>query len=111
MAKTTETIVTITDDLDGSEGAETVLFGFEGAQYEIDLVKKNRDKMAKALEPYLNAARKASSSDVRRTRRSGKTAGVMAPAMRAWAKEQGLEVPDRGRVPIAVQEAYVKAHN
>jgi hypothetical protein len=30
--------------------------------------------------------------------------------IRAWAKEQGYDVNDRGRVPGNIREAYEKAH-
>jgi Lsr2 len=50
--------VIVTDDLDGSEHAETVSFGFEGVTYEIDLAKKNRAKLEKALAPYIEAGRR-----------------------------------------------------
>jgi len=50
--------VTVTDDLEGSENAETVTFGFEEKTYELDLAKKNRAKLEKALEPFVGAARR-----------------------------------------------------
>jgi len=51
------TITTLTDDIDGSDADETVTFTFKGTTYEIDLSKKNLDKMVKALQPYTTAAR------------------------------------------------------
>ena len=53
------TITTLTDDIDGGDADETVTFAFNGTQYEIDLSKKNVDKMVKALQPYTTAARKS----------------------------------------------------
>ena len=53
------TITTLTDDIDGGDADETVTFSFKGTQYEIDLSKKNVDKMVKALQPYTSAARKS----------------------------------------------------
>ena len=52
--------VLLTDDLDGSDADETISFGFEGTQYEIDLNKKNAEAMRKAITKYTSAARRAS---------------------------------------------------
>jgi hypothetical protein len=47
--------VIISDDLDGSENAETVSFGFDGVTYEIDLGKKNRSGLKRAFAPFIEA--------------------------------------------------------
>jgi len=84
MSKSVSVIVT--DDLDGSENAETVSFSFDGAAYEIDLAKANRAKLEKALAPFIGAgrpvprggARRDGRRDARRGRRrdgSGRSAG------------------------------------
>lgn len=52
-----ETVV-VTDDLDGTEGAQPVTFAFDGTQYEIDLSEENADALHQALTPYIVAARK-----------------------------------------------------
>ncbi len=57
MAK--RTIVTLVDDLDGKEAAETVTFTVDGATYEIDLTERNAAKFRRLLAPYIEAARKA----------------------------------------------------
>ena len=100
MAQKIQTL--LIDDLDGKEAEGTVRFGLDGAEYEIDLSAKHADAMRKALEPYVSAARRASGSVARRPGRSGRraaTAGPDSTAVREWAKAQGLEVKDRGRVP------------
>jgi hypothetical protein len=106
-------IVTVTDDIDGRAGAETVTFGYAGRSYEVDLGEKNRAKLERALEPFLGAARKVDGSD--RSRRSGarSTSTVAGPdrqAVRAWATEHGLEVSSRGRISKQVLDAYQQAH-
>ena len=58
------TVVTLEDDIDGSEAEGTVTFAFNGVQYDIDLSKKNSDKLAKALAPYVASARKVSSQGI-----------------------------------------------
>jgi nucleoid-associated protein Lsr2 len=90
--------VVFTDDIDGSDAADTVRFGLEGTSYEIDLSKKNADKLAKVLEPYIKAARKASSGS-RRPAARPRAAGPNPAAVREWAKSEGMEVKDKGRVP------------
>jgi hypothetical protein len=102
MAQKIETL--LIDDLDGKEAEGTVRFGLDGAEYEIDLSAKNAEALRKALEPYVSAARRASGSVARRPGRNGRRAATAAAepdstAVREWAKAQGIEVKDRGRVP------------
>src|SRR5258708_633607 len=87
--------VIITDDLDGSENAETVSFGFRGVSYEVDLGKKNQAKLEKALAPFIQAGRKAPAGGRRRT--ASRAAGPAADrtAVRAWARTAGLKVSGR----------------
>ncbi|KOG86210.1 histone-like nucleoid-structuring protein Lsr2 [Streptomyces varsoviensis] len=96
-------VVTLSDDIDGGEAAETVTFGLDGKSYEIDLNTANAKKLRVALAPYLEAGRKQS--------RSGKvyrrTAVAPDPAaVRAWARSHGMDVPPRGRIPKKVYEAF-----
>ncbi len=70
--------VILIDDLDQTEGATTVHFGFKGASYEIDLSDKNLDKLEKLLTPYIKAARQSDGQELvpRRTRQPRQTRGV-----------------------------------
>jgi hypothetical protein len=111
VAKTT--VTQITDDLDGSKDATEVAFSFDGVDYTIDLSKKNAAAMTKALKPYIDAATKVSGRG-NRARRT-KTSRTTAPrkdlaAVREWARGQGIDVSDRGRVPASVVEQYDAAH-
>ena len=54
MAK--QVVTTITDDLDGSPDARSVVFGYDGIAYSIDLSAKNEEKLAKALAPFIAKA-------------------------------------------------------
>jgi hypothetical protein len=102
-------ITTVLDDIDGSEGAETVTFSYKGVAYEIDLANKNAQKLESALEPYVTAARKigrGSSGSSSARSRSSKDLG----AIREWAKENGHAVSERGRIPASVVDAYEEAH-
>jgi Lsr2 len=107
MAKTT--VVTVTDDIDGSEGAETVSFGFDGQNYEIDLSRKNHDKFKKGLQPFIDSARRVGRQGAGRAAR-GRSSRKDSSAIRAWAAEQGLGVNERGRIPAAVVAQYEAAH-
>lgn len=120
MAKVTETITHMTDDLDGGEAAETVAFSLDGASYEIDLSDDNAARLRDDLAAYIGHARK-----VGRGGRGGRRAVANAPRkaaspggsatgrtgeIRAWAKEQGLKVNERGRLSGDVVAAYEDAH-
>jgi hypothetical protein len=101
--------IVLIDDLDGSDADETVSFGLDGTSYEIDLNKKNAAALRDVLSGYVGHARKVSST--RRARRSAATAiGPSAREIRDWARSNGFKVPDRGRIPAEVREAFEKAH-
>ncbi len=102
--------VVITDDLDGSEGAETVSFGIDGVSYEIDLNEVNRDRLANGLAPFIAASRRAGRVIPRRG--AGRSAGpsVDRAAVRAWARETGLTVSDRGRISSDIMSKYEASH-
>jgi len=100
--------VVLEDDLDGSAADETVMFGLDGANYEIDLSAKNAAKLRDALAKYVGVARRTSSR-ARRSGGRGRSSGNAA-AVREWARSNGYEVSDRGRVPADVKAAYDAAH-
>lgn len=113
MAKKIETVVTMTDDLDGTKADRTVIFGFDGVAYEIDLSKKNAAAFEKALKPYLQSARRVRRPAARTARsrvRQERKSGSDLAAVREWARANGHEVSDRGRLPGSVMEAYTAAH-
>ena len=104
-------VTVITDDLDGSEAAETIAFSLEGASYEIDLSNAHTEELRSALEPYMKAGRRTGGRRDGRRRSQGASADKdQIKAIRDWAKKQGLKVSDRGRVSADVREAYDKAH-
>jgi len=99
------TITILSDDLDGKEGRDitTVTFGCDGSTYEIDLSKKNRTGLEKALAPYIDAARKTTSAPRRSTKKSSPPA---TPEDREWLRSNGFpNVKDRGRLPAEAIEA------
>jgi hypothetical protein len=101
-------IVTVTDDLDGSPNATTVVFGYGGTNYEIDLSRKNAAALERALKPYLAAARRVRSGSGKRGRGSGRSRDLAA--IRSWAKKNGHRVSDRGRIASSVLDAYDAAN-
>jgi len=89
------------DDLDGSAAEGTVRFGLDGTEYEIDLNEEHAKALRDALARYIAAARRAGGS-ARRPARTSRRAPASAPnttEVREWAKAQGIEVKDRGRIP------------
>ena len=84
---------------------ETVRFGFDGSDYEIDLSKKNAARFRSQLEPYLDHARKAGRGQRRRSARTP-SSRQHSGAVRAWAREQGITVSERGRIPASVIDQY-----
>ncbi len=100
--------IILVDDIDGTDAAETVLFGLDGATYEIDLNDKNAAALRDALAGYVGHARKVTTSKGRKTRAT--TSGPSARELRDWARSNGHQVSDRGRVPADVREAFEAAH-
>jgi len=101
MAKTTMTVYT--DDLTGEEingNGGAVSFAFDGTTYTIDLTDKNKDKLQKALQPYIDKAAK-------KTTAKRKTSGTDAAVIREWAvAEKLIEEGSRGRIPQEIKDAY-----
>jgi hypothetical protein len=100
--------VALEDDLDGGAADETVLFGFGGSDYEIDLSKKNANTFRKQLAPFIEHARKAGRGSARRPVRTA-ASRQRSGDIRAWAKDHGIAVSERGRIPASVVEQYQAA--
>lgn len=97
------------DDIDGGEAAGTVRFGLDGVDYEIDLSAEHTDKLHAALRTYIDHARKVGGTTKRapRGRRAGST--IDTTAVRNWARERGIDIKDRGRVPADIVARYEAA--
>src|SRR5664279_2887522 len=102
--------VNLVDDIDGGKAVETISFGIDGVDYEIDLGKRNADRLRAAMADYIGSGRK-----LIRTRGRGRPRTVVQRrvevaadprAVRAWAKANRVPVPERGRIPAAVLERY-----
>jgi Lsr2 len=113
------TVVTLEDDIDGGPAEETITFALDGVSYEIDLNEDNAAALRDALAPYVGAGRRVGgrASGTRGAARAARSAAP-APArrtdtaaVREWAREQGHQVSDRGRIPTHILEAYEQAHS
>jgi hypothetical protein len=100
--------VALEDDLDGGPADETVRFGLDGTEYEIDLSTKNANAFRRQLAPFIEHARKAGRGQRRRPGRTVSSRERSAD-IRAWAKDQGITVSERGRIPASVVEQYEAA--
>jgi hypothetical protein len=99
--------VLLVDDLDGeSEATETIRFGIDGRELELDLSTENATEMRETLRKYVDAARKTGSSKTGRASARRTVTDVDPKAVRAWAAANGREVSSRGRIPAEVVEAY-----
>lgn len=102
MAQRVQTI--LIDDIDGTEAQETVTFTLDGKDYEIDLTTAHAAELRDSLAKFIDASRKLGrSSQAAIPKRAGRKAAAAdstpSPAeVREWAKGQGIEVSDRGRV-------------
>jgi hypothetical protein len=88
------------DDMDGSPAEGTVRFALDGTSYEIDLSTGHAQALRAALSPYVDAARPEPGT--RRPARSRRKPGQDVPdstQVRDWARSQGIDVKDRGRIP------------
>ena len=96
--------------IDGSAAAGTVRFGLDGTEYEIDLNAGHARQLRDALAAYVRAARPVSGS--RRPARGGRSRPASAldtTKVREWAKAQGIEVKDRGRIPAELAAKFKAA--
>lgn len=106
----------LVDDIDGTvlgigEG-ETVHFSLNSTAYEIDLTIQNAEALREALEPYISAARRSSSSTSPRAGGARKRAASSPETaeIREWAGANGYTVSERGRIPGTIVDAYRAAH-
>jgi hypothetical protein len=96
------------DDLDGSDAEGTVRFSLDGAQYEIELNAAHATELRDALAPYVEAGRKVP-RQARRNRRRAAAKGARSNEVRDWAKTNGVEINNRGRVPAEVMTKFLTA--
>jgi hypothetical protein len=103
-----QTSVILFDDIDGSKAAETVAFGLDGADYEIDLSKRNAAALRKALTEFVAHGRRSPKVSPlnKRVQRRSRKAGASPAVIRVWAAQQGIAVSQRGRIPAGIVAQY-----
>jgi hypothetical protein len=99
------------DDIDGSEAEGTARFALDGSEYEIDLSAAHSTELRNSLEKYVAHARKVGGTTRRAPRGAGRKGGgsIDTTAVRSWAREQGIDIKERGRVPASVVAQYKEA--
>ncbi len=106
--------VELVDDLDGTPIADgeggTIVFSLERRSYEIDLSDANLAALRDSLAPYISAGRVVAAASASKARPAAPAAVRDLVAVRAWARENGHTVSDRGRVPATILQAYDAAH-
>lgn len=104
------------DDIDGSDisdgAGEQLEFSVRGVTYTIDLSSANIAKFDKAMKPYIDAAAKVGGSRGRRVKAASnsKSSPEQLSAIRDWARKEGYEISDRGRIRAEIVEAFNDAH-
>jgi hypothetical protein len=103
------TITKLIDDLDQGEADETVKFGLDGVQYEIDLSGKNASKLRDALDPYVKAGTRLGRGQPAPARRRAAAAPAdraQNKAIREWARSKNKKISERGRIPEEIVAEY-----
>lgn len=108
--------VTLVDDIDGSSASETVTFALDGVSYEIDLTDEHANALRESFAEWIGHARRAGGRKAPAKRGgqagAGRTSsGSDAGKIRDWARDNGYEVSERGRISAEIREAYEKATN
>jgi Lsr2 len=103
--------VSLQDDLDGGPAAETVRFALAGAQFEIDLSEQNARTFRQQINPFLEHARRAGRITKSRPASRGAASRERSSGIRAWARDHGMAVSERGRLPASIIERYEAATN
>jgi hypothetical protein len=106
-----QTTVVLVDDIDGGAADETVTFALDGVAYELDLTSENAETMRQVLQSYASVARRSNPPQMRNSRHKRAIGSDDTEAIRAWARENGRSVSDRGRIAATVREAYERSRS
>ncbi|WP_433955022.1 histone-like nucleoid-structuring protein Lsr2 [Janibacter indicus] len=102
--------VILEDDIDGGDATETVTFGLDGVTYEIDLNDSNAQALRDALAGYVGAGRRVAGRRSTSSSSSSRSSSNELAKIREWARANGHDVSDRGRISQKVRDAYAKAN-
>ena len=98
----TKVLTTLQDDIDGSAATETVHFALDGVEWEIDLSERNANRLRNSLGDFISHGRKVAG----KRRAPASSSHVDTKAIRKWARANGIQLNNRGRIPIDVIERY-----
>lgn len=104
-------IVHHTDDLERAKGREVdadhvdVEFMIDGRTYKIDLSDENYRLLQATFAPCVAAGRRHRGGTAARSTSTPRRRDANEE-VRAWGRQQGFKVADRGRVPAEVLDAY-----
>lgn len=101
--------VSLQDDLDGGPAAETVHFALSGSEFEIDLSERNARKFRQQINPFVERARRVARSARTRPASRSVASRERTARIRAWARQRGMAISERGRIPSRVIEQYQAA--
>jgi hypothetical protein len=102
--------VVLVDDLDGGDAEETLRFGLDGTSYEIDLSKQHAYLLREGLAQWVAVARRVPNSSHRGKPAQARSGRKRSAEVRDWCRENDIEVNDRGRIPVRIQEQFDDAH-
>ena len=108
MARTT--VIVLEDDLDGGTATEQLAFSIDGAEYEIDLNEANAQRLRTLLDPYMAAGRRKGGRQRRNAAAATRRGPKQLQEIRDWARSNGHNVADRGRIPQSVLDSYAEAN-
>ncbi len=108
--------IVLSDDFDGSDATETVSFGLDGRDYEVDLSDEHVTELRDFLKHYIDVGRRKDASGTSRRGSVSKRATTSRPAteasprsIREWAAAKGIQVSARGRIPASIAEQFRQA--
>lgn len=106
-----KTVVELVDDIDGGRADETVAFAIDGVEFLIDLSRENAARLRDSLAQYVGHARRTDGRKARNgTARRFGPARLDNQAIREWARSQGENIAERGRIPQALVTKFQEAH-
>jgi hypothetical protein len=96
-----------------AEAEETIQFALGNTSYEIDVCAQHAQQIRTSMEPFVTHARKAGTvagGGGRRRRERPASNREQSANIRSWAKDRGIQVNERGRIPASVVREYEQAH-
>jgi hypothetical protein len=104
-------ILLLCDLDDGNVDAEeTLQFSLDNQSYEVDVCAEHAEKIRNGLGPFVAQARKISGAPASSRRQRPANNRLETASIRSWAKDHGIHINERGRIPASVVKEYEAAH-